>query len=164
MERPSFSFATLSSRQGPHYGIPTIEEFRETWKAWDLVTLGMMPSHLLHVKPIDLRHKCLFYLGHIPTSARLAFVHARVALCDTSPPLSAGSTIYFSAKSFNSPTSSHGNSPPYSRSVSRLIRRCCSHTASQRGIDPHVGDPNHCHVSACSLVITYIAQSVLEPL
>jgi hypothetical protein len=67
VERPSFSFTTLSSKPGPHFGVPTIEEFREMWKAWDLVTLGMIPSHLLHVKPIDLRHKCLFYLGHIPT-------------------------------------------------------------------------------------------------
>ena len=67
VERPSFSFTTLSSKPGPHFGVPTIEEFREMWKAWDLVSLGMVPSHLLHVKPIDLRHKCLFYLGHIPT-------------------------------------------------------------------------------------------------
>ena len=67
VERPSFSFTTLSSRPGPHFGAPTIGEFREMWKAWDLVTLGMIPSHMLHVKPIDLRHKCLFYLGHIPT-------------------------------------------------------------------------------------------------
>lgn len=26
----------------------------------------MIPSDLLHSKPIDLRHICLFYLGHIP--------------------------------------------------------------------------------------------------
>jgi hypothetical protein len=67
VERPSFSFTTLSSKPGSHFGVPTIEEFGEMWKAWDLVTLSMIPSHLLHVKPIDLRHKCLFYLGHIPT-------------------------------------------------------------------------------------------------
>jgi hypothetical protein len=28
--------------------------------------LQMIPRNLLHVKPIDLRHKCLFYIGHIP--------------------------------------------------------------------------------------------------
>lgn len=67
VERPSFNFTTLSSKPGPHFGVPTAQEFCEMWKAWDLVTLGMIPSHLLHVKPIDLRHKCLFYLGHIPT-------------------------------------------------------------------------------------------------
>ena len=26
----------------------------------------MIPKELLHTKPIDLRHICLFYLGHIP--------------------------------------------------------------------------------------------------
>lgn len=26
----------------------------------------MIPRDLLHSKPIDLRHICLFYLGHIP--------------------------------------------------------------------------------------------------
>lgn len=29
-------------------------------------TLSMIPADLLHSKPIDLRHICLFYLGHIP--------------------------------------------------------------------------------------------------
>lgn len=29
-------------------------------------TLDMIPRDLLHSKPIDLRHICLFYLGHIP--------------------------------------------------------------------------------------------------
>jgi len=27
----------------------------------------MIPHEMLHQKPIDLRHKCLFYIGHIPT-------------------------------------------------------------------------------------------------
>jgi len=80
VERPSFSFTTLSSKPGPHFGVPTIEEFREMWKAWDLVTLGMIPSHLLHTRPIDLRHKCLFYLGHIPTQVHLS--STRVVLCN----------------------------------------------------------------------------------
>lgn len=29
--------------------------------------MGMISPDLLHEKPIDLRHICLFYLGHIPT-------------------------------------------------------------------------------------------------
>lgn len=49
------------------YSIPTIKEWHEMWKAWDAITLGMIPPSMLHQKPIDLRHKCLFYLGHIPT-------------------------------------------------------------------------------------------------
>ena len=39
-----------------------------------------------------------------------------------------------------------------------------SHTALQRGIDPHVDDPDHCHVSARSPVMARIAESVLGPL
>lgn len=27
----------------------------------------MIPTSMLHEKPINLRHICLFYLGHIPT-------------------------------------------------------------------------------------------------
>ena len=29
--------------------------------------MGMVSPDLLYEKPIDLRHICLFYLGHIPT-------------------------------------------------------------------------------------------------
>lgn len=29
--------------------------------------MQMIPRGMLYVKPIDLRHICLFYLGHIPT-------------------------------------------------------------------------------------------------
>lgn len=49
------------------FGIPTLQQWRELWAAWDLVTLGMIPQDMLLQKPIDLRHKCLFYIGHIPT-------------------------------------------------------------------------------------------------
>jgi hypothetical protein len=55
---------TVDSRP---YGVPTLSEWRELWAMWDLVTLEMLPYEMLHHKPIDLRHKCLFYLGHIPT-------------------------------------------------------------------------------------------------
>lgn len=37
------------------------------WSAWDMITMGMISPQLLYEKPIDLRHICLFYLGHIPT-------------------------------------------------------------------------------------------------
>lgn len=47
--------------------IPTLEEWSNMWKLWDTVTLGMIPPQMMMEKPIDLRHKCLFYLGHIPT-------------------------------------------------------------------------------------------------
>jgi L-histidine Nalpha-methyltransferase / hercynylcysteine S-oxide synthase len=47
--------------------VPTWDEWENLWKIWDLVTLQMIPKEMLHQKPIDLRHKCLFYIGHIPT-------------------------------------------------------------------------------------------------
>ncbi|KAG8951718.1 hypothetical protein FRC04_005739 [Tulasnella sp. 424] len=47
--------------------VPTLGEWSALWSLWDLITLGMIPPSMLHTKPIDLRHKCLFYLGHIPT-------------------------------------------------------------------------------------------------
>ncbi|WVQ75901.1 hypothetical protein IAR50_005536 [Cryptococcus sp. DSM 104548] len=48
-------------------GIPKWEEWIGLWGLWDHITLQMIPKELLHKKPIDLRHICLFYLGHIPT-------------------------------------------------------------------------------------------------
>src|SRR5690606_15690115 len=47
--------------------LPTLPEFETLWSAWDFITLQMLPPHLLHAKPIDLRNDCIFYLGHIPT-------------------------------------------------------------------------------------------------
>ena len=29
------------------------------------ITLAMIPKEMLHQKPIDLRHVCLFYIGHM---------------------------------------------------------------------------------------------------
>jgi L-histidine Nalpha-methyltransferase / hercynylcysteine S-oxide synthase len=87
LERPPFHFplicqptaaVSLESSAGPltlchqaqqpssPFNVPTVGEWHEVWKSWDLITLGMIPRSMLHEKPIDLRHKCLFYLGHIP--------------------------------------------------------------------------------------------------
>ncbi|KAJ7188576.1 C-type lectin protein [Mycena filopes] len=60
---PSFSVSTKTASGN----IPTVEEWVNLWRAWDMVTLQMIPQEMLHQKPIDLRHKCLFYIGHIPT-------------------------------------------------------------------------------------------------
>ncbi|KAG0703747.1 hypothetical protein DFH29DRAFT_1040649 [Suillus ampliporus] len=49
------------------FGIPSIEDWSKIWTAWDFITLRMIPPAMLFQKPIDLRHICLFYLGHIPT-------------------------------------------------------------------------------------------------
>ncbi|KNE95880.1 hypothetical protein PSTG_10797 [Puccinia striiformis f. sp. tritici PST-78] len=50
-------------------GLPSISDWTSLWKAWDTVTVEMIPRDKLHLKPIDLRHACLFYLGHIPVFA-----------------------------------------------------------------------------------------------
>lgn len=82
LERPDFTFPLLKSPGDlksavvPHtsgafvsnaFGTPTLEDFRTMWKAWDCITMGMIPSSMLFTRPIHLRHICLFYLGHIPT-------------------------------------------------------------------------------------------------
>ncbi|TPX65133.1 hypothetical protein SpCBS45565_g05383 [Spizellomyces sp. 'palustris'] len=46
--------------------VPTTLEWEELWKAWDTVTLTMIPSSEHHLRPIALRHPYIFYLGHIP--------------------------------------------------------------------------------------------------
>lgn len=61
-----FAFG-LSPEQYAGHHVPSLAEWEELWKAWDTVTLGMIPEHELLSKPIDLRNPCVFYLGHIPT-------------------------------------------------------------------------------------------------
>lgn len=65
LERASFHFPALS-KPNP-YGLPTREEFAAVWRAWDAITLDMIPHALLHAQPIELRHRPLFYIGHLPT-------------------------------------------------------------------------------------------------
>jgi len=36
------------------------------WTAWDFVTRKMVPDSMLLEKPIDSKHICLFYTGHVP--------------------------------------------------------------------------------------------------
>ncbi len=48
------------------FSLPTVEEWQHMWAAWDFVTRQMIPPSMLFQKPIDLRHICLFYCGHIP--------------------------------------------------------------------------------------------------
>ncbi|KIY63926.1 hypothetical protein CYLTODRAFT_425697 [Cylindrobasidium torrendii FP15055 ss-10] len=82
LERPTLTFPLLSSaiscnRQGllvpktlyssSTFGVPSPQEWENLWALWDLVTRTMIPPSMLFQKPIDLRHICLFYLGHIPT-------------------------------------------------------------------------------------------------
>ncbi|KAJ7690691.1 C-type lectin protein [Mycena rosella] len=99
---PSLSPSGHSSNSG---NIPTVQEWKNLWTAWDLVTLQMIPQEMLHQKPIDLRHKCLFYIGHIPTFLDMLLSKA----------IGGGATNPHFWKIF------------------------------ERGIDPHVDDPDHCH-------------------
>ncbi|KAF8964415.1 hypothetical protein BDZ97DRAFT_1919098 [Flammula alnicola] len=78
LERPPFLFPLLSppSTDGKQlvgklsntpFGVPSREEWQNLWTSWDFITKQMIPPSMLFQKPIDLRHICLFYLGHIPT-------------------------------------------------------------------------------------------------
>ncbi|OGM51004.1 hypothetical protein ABOM_000276 [Aspergillus bombycis] len=46
--------------------LPSLEEWKKLWAAWDLVTTKMIPASALMERPIPLRNPLLFYLGHIP--------------------------------------------------------------------------------------------------
>jgi hypothetical protein len=71
LERPPFMFPLLKSPDGvaasTAFSVPSLVEWETLWSAWDTITMGMISPELLYEKPIDLRHICLFYLGHIPT-------------------------------------------------------------------------------------------------
>ncbi|KAH7876131.1 DUF323 domain-containing protein [Lentinula edodes] len=82
LERPAFIFPLLKSPNACNssselvpkktyssspFGVPSPQEWVNLWAAWDMITLRMIPPSMLFQKPIDLRHICLFYLGHIPT-------------------------------------------------------------------------------------------------
>ena len=71
LERPPFVFPLLKSPETvtslSPFSVPSVAEWETLWSTWDVITMGMISPQLLYEKPIDLRHICLFYLGHIPT-------------------------------------------------------------------------------------------------
>ncbi|KAI0043936.1 DUF323 domain-containing protein [Auriscalpium vulgare] len=71
LERPVFAFPRLrsppSSLTSTPFGVPSFQDFQDMWAAWDFITRKMIPNSMMFQKPIDLRHICLFYTGHIPT-------------------------------------------------------------------------------------------------
>jgi hypothetical protein len=130
LERPPFSFQLLrspaSALSNTPFGVPTLKEFREMWAAWDFVTEKMIPDSMLFEKPIDLRHICLFYTGHIPT---FLDIHLSRLLGEphTEPEyFKVGLTLTLSLTTFTFD-----------------IRQ----DVFERGIDPNVEDPTECHVS-----------------
>ncbi|KAL8815814.1 MAG: hypothetical protein Q9223_005093 [Gallowayella weberi] len=86
--------------------VPALNEFRQLWAMWDIVTQNMIPEDELLSKPILLRNCCLFYLGHIPTFLDIHLTRA----------------------------TSQGPTEPSSYQ-----------TIFERGIDPDVDNPEHCH-------------------
>lgn len=66
VSKPAFFFPTKPELYAAQ-PVPSIGEWQELWKAWDAVTLKMVPRDELLSKPIKLRNAVIFYLGHIPT-------------------------------------------------------------------------------------------------
>ncbi|KAJ2081591.1 hypothetical protein H4R24_002212 [Coemansia sp. RSA 988] len=60
--------------------IPGIDEWKELWAIWDMLTLQVIGRSKLLVRPIDLRHPFIFYLGHIP-----AFADIHLTSADSGP-------------------------------------------------------------------------------
>lgn len=61
-----------------HYApqpVPSLEEWKKLWEAWDMVTTKMITRDALMEKPIPLRNSLPFYLGHIPTLYEFFFTY-----------------------------------------------------------------------------------------
>jgi hypothetical protein len=86
--------------------VPSVDDWLNLWKVWDVVTRQMIPEADLLEKPIKLRNACIFYLGHIPT-------FLDIQLCKVSGEPACEPSHY--PKIF------------------------------ERGIDPDVDNPEHCH-------------------
>ncbi|ORY81537.1 C-type lectin protein [Protomyces lactucae-debilis] len=97
--------AYLSRQADTLKPVPSLAEWEQLWKLWDTITLGMIPQEMLLCKPIDLRHPCIFYLGHIPTFLDIHLTRV-------------------------------GNGKYTNDAYTRIF---------ERGIDPDVDDPTHCH-------------------
>jgi L-histidine Nalpha-methyltransferase / hercynylcysteine S-oxide synthase len=131
LERPPFNFRLLrtpaSMLSNTPFGVPTLAEFQEMRTAWNFITTKMIPESMLFEKPIDLRHICLFYTGHIPT-----FLDVHLSNLLGEP--------YTEPESFKV----HQNLIFSLATCSRLTQ-----DIFERGIDPHVDDPTKCHVGHC---------------
>ena len=63
---PTTTSSSLDPVVYAKHSVPSLEEFRELWKTWDMVSQQMLPQKELLSKPIHLRNCCIFYLGHLP--------------------------------------------------------------------------------------------------
>jgi L-histidine Nalpha-methyltransferase / hercynylcysteine S-oxide synthase len=131
LERPPFNFRLLrtpaSTLSNTPFGVPTLAEFQEMRAAWNFITTKMIPESMLFEKPIDLRHICLFYKGHIPT-----FLDIHLSNLLGEP--------YTEPESFKV----HQDLIFSLAICSRLTQ-----DIFERGIDPNVDDPTKCHMGHC---------------
>lgn len=67
LTKPTTMPFSLDPAQYAESALPTFEDWKGLWSAWDTVTRRMLPHEDLLDKPIKLRNACIFYLGHIPT-------------------------------------------------------------------------------------------------
>jgi formylglycine-generating enzyme required for sulfatase activity len=63
--KPDFLFQSGSGYAAN--AVPSLDEWRNLWSLWSMVTTEMIPQEELLSKPIKLRNACIFYIGHIPT-------------------------------------------------------------------------------------------------
>ncbi|KAL4962527.1 DUF323 domain protein [Aspergillus stella-maris] len=75
LQSADLDLPTTPSQYAAH-PIPSLEDFRSQWTAWDIVTKAMIPQEGLLSKPIKLRNSLIFYLGHIPTFADIHLTRA----------------------------------------------------------------------------------------
>ncbi|KAI8593985.1 histidine-specific methyltransferase [Geranomyces variabilis] len=61
-QKPPFFFP----KNAPTQPVPSLAEYEQLWKAWDVITDTMIPKSAHLVRPISLRHPYIFYMGHIP--------------------------------------------------------------------------------------------------
>lgn len=66
LQKSSMPFSLIPSLYAAK-PLPTVQDWKALWKAWDVVTKDMIADEELQEKPIKLRNACIFYLGHIPT-------------------------------------------------------------------------------------------------
>lgn len=157
LEKAPFHFpSTLETiEQGKNpFGLPSLEEWDRLWAAWDSVvsclllftgkceimlihsilpifqTLSMIPRDLLHTKPIDLRHICLFYLGHIPG---FLDIQLSVSMKRDSPLLSNTDALVAALACMQRYTKLPYTEPAHYPEM------------FERGIDPNMEDPSKVH-------------------
>lgn len=82
--KPNFVYS-LRPEQYAAKPVPSLDEWKQLWAAWDTVTLQMIPQEELLAKPINLRNACIFYLGHVPTFLDIHLTRATTKEASSGP-------------------------------------------------------------------------------